>query len=156
MIAHLYVDPSIGQPRTNQIHTGGGGLNDAHKDYAHPTIFVSILDSKLPEHKKRDVRLSDDTQVLTMAGTLTTAWALEVVMFWLLRQPKTLRKLKDELKTVIPSLDMIGTLPLPVLEQLPYRNAVMKEGFRLTYGVSCRLARRACWRHGRYYRPCYR
>jgi cytochrome P450 len=91
-----------------------------------------------------------------MAGTLTTAWALEVVMFWLLRQPKTLRKLKDELKTVIPSLDMIGTLPLPVLEQLPYRNAVMKEGFRLTYGVSCRLARRACWRHGRYYRPCYR
>lgn len=36
---------------------------------------------------------------------------------------------------------MIGTLPLPVLEQLPYLNAVMKEGFRLTYGVSCRLAR---------------
>ena len=62
-------------------------------------------------------------------------------MFWLLRQPETLRKLKEELTTAIPSLDMIGTLPLPVLEKLPYLNAVMKEGFRLTYGVSCRLAR---------------
>ena len=36
---------------------------------------------------------------------------------------------------------MIGTLPLPVLEQLPYLNAVMKEGFHLAYGVSQRLAR---------------
>jgi hypothetical protein len=52
-------------------------------------------------------------------------------MFWLLRQPETLCKLKDELTAGIPSLDMIGTLPLPVLEQLPYLNAVMKEGFRL-------------------------
>jgi cytochrome P450 len=76
-----------------------------------------------------------------MAGTITTSWVLEVVMFWLLRQPETLRKLKEELTTAIPSLDMIGTLPLPVLEKLPYLNAVMKEGFRLTYGVSCRLAR---------------
>jgi cytochrome P450 len=66
-----------------------------------------------------------------MAGTLTTAWVLEVVMFWLLRQPETLCKLKDELTAGIPSLDMIGTLHLPVLEQLPYLNAVMKEGFRL-------------------------
>jgi cytochrome P450 len=62
-------------------------------------------------------------------------------MFWLLRQPETLRKLKDELTAAIPSLDMIGTIPLPVLENLPYLNAVMKEGFRLTYGVSSRLAR---------------
>ena len=76
-----------------------------------------------------------------MAGTLTASWVLEVTMFWLLRQPETLRKLKDELTAAIPSLDMIGTIPLPVLENLPYLNAVMKEGFRLTYGVSSRLAR---------------
>ncbi len=76
-----------------------------------------------------------------MAGTLTTAWMLEVTMYWLIRQPDTLRKLKEELATAIPDLDMIGTIPLPVLEQLPYLNAVIKEGLRLTYGVSCRLAR---------------
>jgi cytochrome P450 len=76
-----------------------------------------------------------------MAGTLTTAWVLEVVMFWLLSQPSTLRKLKSELREAIPSPADIGTLPLPVLEQLTYLNAVIKEGLRLTYGVSCRLAR---------------
>lgn len=76
-----------------------------------------------------------------MAGTLTTAWMLEVTMYWLIRQPDTLRKLKEELTIAIPNLNMVGTIPLPVLEQLPYLNAVIKEGLRLTYGVSCRLAR---------------
>jgi cytochrome P450 len=76
-----------------------------------------------------------------MAGTLTTAWTLEVIMFWLLSQPSTLLRLKEELRKAIPGPEYIGTLPLPTLEQLPYLNAVMKEGLRLTYGVSCRLAR---------------
>jgi cytochrome P450 len=74
-----------------------------------------------------------------MAGTLTTAWTLEVIMFWLIRQPETLRALKEELKTVMPEKDT--KVPLPTLENLPYLTAVMKEGLRLTYGVSCRLAR---------------
>jgi cytochrome P450 len=76
-----------------------------------------------------------------MAGTLTTAWVFELILYWLLRQPSTLRKLKEELTLAIPEPSMIGTIPLPELENLPYLNAVMKEGFRLTYGVSCRLAR---------------
>lgn len=76
-----------------------------------------------------------------MAGTLTTAWVLEVTTYWLIRQPHTLRLLKEELTAAIPNISMIGSISLPVLEQLPYLNAVMKEGFRLTYGVSCRLAR---------------
>ena len=124
-----------------QIKSIRAGRNEAYKDHDHPTIFVSILDSKLPEQEKQDVRLSDDAHVLTMAGTITTSWVLEVTMFWLLSQPETLRKLKDELKEAFPNLNMVGTIPLPVLEKLPYLNAVMKEGFRLTYGVSCRLAR---------------
>src|ERR1700712_4630444 len=74
-----------------------------------------------------------------MAGTLTTAWTLEVIMFWLIRQPDTLQKLKAELHTVMPEKNTI--VPLPLLEKLPYLNAVMKEGLRLTYGVSCRLSR---------------
>jgi cytochrome P450 len=74
-----------------------------------------------------------------MAGTLTTAWTLEVIMFWLIRLPDVLKKLKDELKTVMPIPDTV--VPLTTLERLPYLNAVMKEGLRLTYGVSCRLTR---------------
>ncbi|OCK81439.1 cytochrome P450 monooxygenase [Lepidopterella palustris CBS 459.81] len=116
------------------IHSG-----KQQNDLSHPTIFHSILNSKLPPEEKSVDRLSDDAQVLMMAGTLTTAWALEVIMFWLITLPETLKKLKDELKTVMPSKDT--EVPLPTLEALPYLNAVMKEGIRLTYGVSCRLAR---------------
>jgi cytochrome P450 len=74
-----------------------------------------------------------------MAGTLTTAWTLEVSTFYLLRRPEILRRLKDEIHATIPNLDEVT--PLPVLEQLPYFNAVIKESLRLTYGVAGRLAR---------------
>jgi len=74
-----------------------------------------------------------------MAGTLTTAWTLEVIMFWLIMKPEILCKLKGELKAAMP--DKNAVVPLPTLEGLPYLNAVMKEGIRLSYGVSCRLAR---------------
>ena len=76
-----------------------------------------------------------------MAGTLTTAWVLEVTTFHLLSNPSILRTLKAELSTTIPSPNDIGAIPLPTLESLPYLTAVIKEGLRLTYGVSCRLAR---------------
>ncbi|KAK0125722.1 hypothetical protein ONS95_000277 [Cadophora gregata] len=133
----------VAQKRDNlaQIKTIQASSTKSTNDSEIPTIFHSILSSKLPPQEKTDTRLSDDAQVLTMAGTLTTAWVLEVVMYWLIRQPDILSKLKAELTTAIPDLDMIGTLPLPVLEKLPYLTAVIKEGLRLTYGVSCRLAR---------------
>jgi len=124
-----------------QIEEITSGSNDNYKDRSHPTIFHSILSSKLPESEKSITRLSDDAQVLMMAGTLTTAWVLEVTTFWLLTLPLVLRKLKEELTEAIPNPEDIGNIPLPVLEKLPYLNAVMKEGFRLSYGVSCRLAR---------------
>jgi cytochrome P450 len=76
---------------------------------------------------------------MMQAGTLTVAWTLEVIMFWLCRQPETLKALKDELKTAMPEIDT--TVSLTTLEGLPYLNAVIKEGLRLTYGVSCRLMR---------------
>lgn len=115
-------------------------IHDGQKsNLSHPTIFHSILDSKLPPEEKSVSRLSDDAQVLMMAGTLTTAWTLEVIMFWLIMKPEILCKLKDELKVAMP--DKNAVVPLPTLEGLPYLNAVIKEGIRLSYGVSCRLAR---------------
>jgi cytochrome P450 len=76
-----------------------------------------------------------------MAGTLTTAWVLEVTTFHLLSNASILSTLKTELSTAIPSPNYIGSVPLPTLEALPYLNVVMKEGLRLIYGVSYRLAR---------------
>jgi cytochrome P450 len=84
-----------------------------------------------------------------MAGTLTTAWVLEVSTFHLLRQPEILRRLKAEIKTAVDNwsleTDVIGKVneqgKLAHLETLPYLNAVIKESLRLTYGVAGRLAR---------------
>jgi len=64
-----------------------------------------------------------------------------VTTFYLLSQPTTLRTLKSELEAAIPTPADIGTMPLPTLEALPYLSAIIMEGLRLTYGVSCRLAR---------------
>jgi len=122
-----------------QIAAINTGSADYKRSSSHSTIFHAILDSKLPPEEKTATRLSDDAQVLMMAGTLTTAWTLEVISFWLIRQPDTLKRLKEELKTVMPDQDT--SVPLPKLEALPYLNAVIKEGLRLTYGVSCRLMR---------------
>lgn len=117
------------------------GENDQWKDREHPTIFHSVLDSNLPEEEKSVDRLSQDAQMLVMAGTTTTSGVLEVVAFWLLSQPDTLKKLKDELSAAIPNPNDVGTLPLPTLEALPYLTGVIKEGIRLSYGAACRLQR---------------
>ncbi|KAI1167499.1 cytochrome P450 [Nemania serpens] len=117
------------------------GENEEWRGKAHPTIFHTILDSKLPQHEKSVERLTEEAQVLVMAGTLTTASTMELMTFWLLRQPETLQKLKNELRTVMPSVSDIGKVPLATLEALPYLTAVIKEGLRLSYGVSTRLQR---------------
>ncbi|KAI8625210.1 cytochrome P450 [Xylariaceae sp. FL1651] len=133
----------LDQKRTTgtQVQKIMSGENEGWRGTDHPTIFHAILDSKLQPHEKTKERLSDDAQALIMAGTHTTAWTLEVITFWLLNQPETLRKLKEELLTVMPSVDDVGKVPLVTLEGLPYLTAVIKEGLRLSYGVSTRLQR---------------
>ncbi|GAW22252.1 hypothetical protein ANO14919_117880 [Xylariales sp. No.14919] len=124
-----------------QIENIMDGRNEEWAAKNHPTIFHAILDSKLPPHEKTVERLTEEAQVLVMAGTLTTASTLELMVFWLLRQPETLQTLKNELRNVMPSVTDVGTVPLATLEALPYLTAVIKEGLRLGYGVSTRLQR---------------
>ncbi|PQE27938.1 cytochrome P450 protein [Rutstroemia sp. NJR-2017a BBW] len=124
-----------------QVQEIMAGENEEWKGRDHMTIFHAILDSKLPPEEKTVERLSEDAQVLVMAGTLTTASALEMVTYWLLEQPETLRKLKEELKTVMPRVEDVGKVPLAVLEALPYLTGVIKEGLRLSHGLSARSQR---------------
>jgi cytochrome P450 len=59
--------------------------------------------------------------------------------FHVLANPEILRKLKEELKSAMPSDESLP--PLSKLEQLPYLSAVISEGFRKSYGVTQRLPR---------------
>ncbi|KIW28417.1 uncharacterized protein PV07_08084 [Cladophialophora immunda] len=106
---------------------------------AQTTIFHEILNSDLPEAEKSTSRLWQEGQAAVVAGTLTTAAALSCTLFSLLSQPELLRRLKTELLVAMPS----PTRPprLAVLEQLPYVAACVKEGLRLSNGVSTRLPR---------------
>jgi cytochrome P450 len=93
----------------------------------------------LPPKEKSDERLAQDGQTVVIAGTLTTAWALCVAVFYLLMQPSALQKLKAELQTVLKGPSSSATLAS--LEKLPYLTGCVQECIRLSYGVSTRLAR---------------
>ncbi len=100
-------------------------------------IFRGLLDSsKLPPDEKSVERLAQDAQMLLMAGTLTMASTLEHLIYWMVDNPDVLRKLKEELRTAMPSLDDVGKVPIATLESLPYLTAVIKESVRLIYGNS--------------------
>jgi cytochrome P450 len=107
----------------------------------HPTVFHAILISKILPEEKTAERLSEDAQVVVMAGTLTTASTLELITFWLLSRPDILMKLKSELQSAIPSIHDISTISIAAVEALPYLRAVVKEGLRLSYGLSTRSQR---------------
>lgn len=142
-LAHPAMASFIRQKRNTrtQIEQIRSGANkDKYQDLDHPTIFHEILGTKISEQEKSIERLSDEAQVLMMAGTLTTAWVLEVSTFHLLSRPEILRKLKSELKDTL-SEDKCAVVPLHVLEKLPFLTAVIKETLRLTYGVAGRLSR---------------
>ncbi|EXJ64290.1 hypothetical protein A1O7_00626 [Cladophialophora yegresii CBS 114405] len=121
----------------SEIHAHRG--NPDSKYNAQMTVFHAILQGDLPEKEKSPDRLWQDGQVVVIAGTLTTAAALSEITYQLLQQPNELRRLKKELADAIAD----PTVPLDAvkLEQLPYLSAVIKEGLRLSSGISTRLQR---------------
>jgi cytochrome P450 len=103
-----------------------------------PTIFHELLKSSLPAEEKTLDRLIDDAQAVIGAGQVTTTHFLTILSYHLLANPPILEKLKSELGTTTPN----SNLPtLKALEQLPYLNAVLNEGFRISYGPTHRLQR---------------
>ena len=84
-------------------------------------------------------RLADDAQAFVVAAGERVSFALTVTIYHLLANPSLLNKLKIELKEAIP--DPNSEISLTTLEKLPYLTGVIKEGLRLSYGVSSRLPR---------------
>jgi cytochrome P450 len=105
------------------------------------TVFRELLSSKLPTSEKAPMRLAADAQVLVSAGSETTARALTFATYSLLTLPHVLAALKDELREAIPGSDPDITILLAQLQHLPYLSGIVRESFRLSYGVVGRLAR---------------
>jgi cytochrome P450 len=88
--------------------------DQAVQNGASVNIFEDILRSDLPAKNKSETRLAQEMQVLVSAGAETTAKAITYILFYLLNDPETMKKLKAELETVGDDV------PLIQLEQLPY------------------------------------
>jgi cytochrome P450 len=85
------------------------------------TIFHDIRDDiggKLPAKEKEPLRLMADASVILGAGTETTSRTMAVATYYLIKNPEVGEKLRQELKTAMPTID--HQVPLPQLEALPY------------------------------------
>ncbi|KAL2840127.1 cytochrome P450 [Aspergillus pseudodeflectus] len=103
------------------------------------TLFkdmVSRAEKSTPLTKEH---LVGEGMLMIVAGTDTTAASLSLTLHSLLQQPETYRKLQDEIRTVMPSLDSRPTIQ--ALDTLPLLDACLKEGLRIASPVQCRLPR---------------
>lgn len=85
---------------------------------AEGTIFQAVLDSDLPPKEKTAERLVDEGQIVVAAGAETTAKSLSIITFYLFQDKDKLRKLRGELRTVMPTPNSQASLT--ALEALPY------------------------------------
>ena len=85
-------------------------------------------------------RLVKEAQVLLGAGTASTARTLDFICYYILADREIHSRLQEEIK------DSMAEYPQRApswaeLEKLPYLQAIIKEGLRLSYGVMHRLPR---------------
>ena len=109
------------------------------KDKEHRTIFSELLEADVPAEEKSVKRLTEEAQVIISAGATTTAHFLTLTIYHILTNEEIHRKVQAELLSATAASS--GTPAMQDFEQLPYLNAVIKEGFRLSYGVTTRLPR---------------
>lgn len=88
------------------------------RDASSRTIFHALRDSDLPASEKTLERLCDEGEILTGAGSETTAQTLTRILFYLRYRPETLAMLRDELDDAFP--DASAMLSWTELQQLPY------------------------------------
>ncbi|KAJ5605341.1 cytochrome P450 [Penicillium lagena] len=119
------------------------------------TMFKNMMSAA--EKKSRELtkeHLISEAIVMFVAGTDTTAAALAITLHHLLQQPDIYRRLQDEVRTVMPTLDSRPTVP--ELDALPFLNACVKEGLRISCPSRTRLPRTVPtngWSFGGYYLP---
>ena len=102
--------------RVRPILAGTDELSLSEKNKTSRTIFHALRDSDLPPEEKTLGRLCDEGQILTGAGSETTAQTLTRLFFYLRQKSDVLRKLRSELDEAVP-----GEVPPWVeLQQFPY------------------------------------
>ena len=95
-----------------------GEVSSSKKWDIPPTIFHAIYESQLPDQEKSLERLAQEGFVLMAAGSDTTSRALTYGLYHLVVNPHILKRLREDLLTVMPELN--SKPALKVLEELPF------------------------------------
>ena len=103
------------------------------------TIFNELLNADVPPEEKSVKRLAEEARVIISAGSTTTAHYLTHTIYHILANADVHRRLQAELNEARAVSSR--TLSTQDFEKLPYLNAVIKEGYRLSYGITTRLPR---------------
>ncbi|KAJ5360620.1 hypothetical protein N7517_009811 [Penicillium concentricum] len=104
-----------------------------------PPIMEVMCGPSMPEDMRGAVRLSNEGFSLIIGGTETTARSLSIAAFHLLENYSIKAKLREELRTVMPTPESRPTWRQ--LEQLPYLSAFVWETLRVSTGIASRSAR---------------
>ena len=104
------------------------------------TIFTQILSSDLREEELSDARLIDEGVLIATAGSETTAWAITITTYHIMKNPDVLAKLRAELEGV-EAHRLTPSHHGHRSRKLPCFTAVVKEGVRMTGGMLSRLPR---------------
>ncbi|KAH6904490.1 high nitrogen upregulated cytochrome P450 monooxygenase 2 [Coprinopsis sp. MPI-PUGE-AT-0042] len=123
---------------------GGFALEQAKKRSAttmmHKDLFYHLIQATDPELTSSPLPLIMSNSILTIiAGSDTTASALAVILFFLLRNRECYKRLQDEVDGVYNDDD-----PAPTPDKfahLPYLNAVMNEALRVLPPVASSIQR---------------
>ncbi|BCS21454.1 cytochrome P450 [Aspergillus puulaauensis] len=84
--------------------------------------------------------IAAETAVILDAGSATTAIALNNVIYWLLRNPSCLARLREEVDDALEAADVVA--PYEKVKNLPYLRACLDESLRITPPFSYNLPRR--------------
>lgn len=105
-------------------------------------VAAGLANANPPAPPSRE-RLEGEALALTTAGSDSTGNVMETAVFHVIRQPGLYAAVRKELLDAFPNLppDTDQNLDYATLEKLPLLSAVLKEGLRLSYGVTGRLAR---------------
>lgn len=93
----------------------------------HPD-FMSYILRHTDEYQMTPDEIGENSNILIVAGSETTATLLSGVTFWLLKNPEVYGKLVKEIRE---SFQNEGDITLHSVAQLPYLLATLKEGLRM-------------------------
>lgn len=82
------------------------------------TLVHKLIDPELPPEERTKKRIEEESLIFLAAGTETTGRTLTIASYHLARNMDVLERLREEVKTVLPTTT--STCTLLELERLPY------------------------------------